>query len=428
MVSILSSDEINFNEKRGIGESEPDFRMLVVGSPHQDGVSTSTHTKDKKNLQLVFVSGSRFNEYLEHFEEGAPLAAVFLLSETREAALSLVSVLRKRHKFYRTRVYIVSFAFGEQDFFGHSIDHDDALDIEQVIASSSSNFTNKLSETQRLENAIHAYISIQSNPLMPDYYLDTTYDKLFDWFETTRWDWSDLGDFSNIQKELITDEEIEILKESAIIEFGTLPGAHNFLREWEDEYSFSSWALSWGAEEARHSLVQCRYLRTLGINIRAKHAMYKRQPYPVGENQSGTLMMNIVSESRAAEYYRRLSNQTREPSLQKIWKLLGQDEARHARAFFIFCKELCQTNEKHLFEALKMAYVWLADRENGVKHPAGLFFPHSTSTDGLRRIEGAKEAMTDKSDARVLAMCGELVGTNSVKSTKDLKNIMREFA
>jgi hypothetical protein len=31
-----------------------------------------------------------------------------------------------------------------------------------------------------------------------------------------------------------------------VIEFGTLPGAHNFLREWEGEASFSSWALQWG--------------------------------------------------------------------------------------------------------------------------------------------------------------------------------------
>jgi hypothetical protein len=67
-----------------------------------------------------------------------------------------------------------------------------------------------------------------------------------------------------------------------VIELGTLPGAHNFLRERQDEYSFSSWALSWGAEEARHSLLQCRYLRHL-----------------------------------------------------------GRDEARQARAFQVFCKEMC---------------------------------------------------------------------------------------
>jgi len=49
------------------------------------------------------------------------------------------------------------------------------------------------------------------------------------------------------------------------LEFGTLPGVHNFLREWSDEYSFSSWAVAWGAEEARHSLVLTRYLKLLGI-------------------------------------------------------------------------------------------------------------------------------------------------------------------
>jgi hypothetical protein len=266
-----------------------------------------------------------------------------------------------------------------------------------------------------------------SNPLIPRFYLDATFNKVFDWFENTRWAWTDLGDFSNVDKSLLSDEEIELLKESAIIEFGTLPGAHNFLREWGDEHSFSSWALSWGAEEARHSLVQCRYLEALGISVPAKHAMYKREPYPMGKDKAGTLMMNIISEARAAEYYKTLAGQTREPVLRKIWTLLGHDEGRHARAFFVFCKELCALDRSHLTAALQMAYVWLADRSQGVKHPAGHFYPHSTSTNGLRQVEQQHQGVTDRADARVFAMLRGITQDDGLRTVKDLKRTLREM-
>jgi hypothetical protein len=172
--------------------------------------------------------------------------------------------------------------------------------------------------------------------------------------------------------------------------------------------------------------MQCRYLKELGIDIRAKHAMYKREPYPMGESKTGTLMMNIISESRAAEYYRQLSHNTKEPRLKQIWKLIGQDEARHARAFFIFCKEMCDYDRKHIIEALRMAYIWLADRSKGLKHPAGFFFPHSTSTDGLRHVESNNISMTDSADSRILAMVRELAAEPSILTFQDVKRYLRE--
>lgn len=405
----------------------PEFRIAFVKMAAEGHAPECIPCRSGKLAQLDYVPRSGFLSYLESFEERLPLASVFIFSEDKEDSLNLVRQLRDREQFYRARVYIVSSAFGRSVLFGHSLDDKDSLDIERVIDASQFDLSDRREIASALDLAIDAYSLVKSNPLMPDYYLDATYQKVFDWFESTRWDWSELDDLSSIQKDLVTPAEIEILKESAIIEFGTLPGAHNFLREWIDDYSFSSWALAWGSEEARHSLIQCRYLRSLGVDIRAKHAMYKRQPYPLGENQAGTLMMNIISESRAAEYYLRLSKNTQEPVLKKIWKLLGQDEARHARAFFIFCKELCEASKDNLLESLKMAYVWLADRDRGVKHPAGHFFPHSSSADGLREIEDYHESATDRADARVYAMCKKLAGDDSIDSPKELKRVMRDL-
>src|SRR2546430_14623867 len=80
-------------------------------------------------------------------------------------------------------------------------------------------------------------------------------------------------------------------------------------------------------------------------------------------------MMNIISESRAAEYYKTLARLTREPVLRTIWRLLGRDESRHARAFFVFCKELVDRAEENAVAAVQMAYVWLADRRRDASPP-----------------------------------------------------------
>jgi hypothetical protein len=326
-------------------------------------------------------------------------------------------LLRDQPRFERVRIFLV----GSSTRFLSAGGLGD-LDVEAILDAKD---LGAVGLARALEQGLRAYRALGSNPLIPRFYLEATFNKVFDWFENTRWAWTDLGDLSKVDKSLLTAGEIELLKESAIIEFGTLPGAHNFLREWGDEYSFSSWALSWGAEEARHSLVQCRYLESLGISVPAKHAMYKREPYPMGKDKAGTLMMNIISEARATEYYKTLAAQTREPVLRNIWTLLGRDEGRHARAFFVFCKELCEVDRSHLCAALQMAYVWLADRGQGVKHPAGHFYPHSTSTHGLREVERQHQGATDRADARVFAMLRSLTGDEDLRTVRDLKRTLR---
>ena len=111
--------------------------------------------------------------------------------------------------------------------------------------------------------------------------------------------------------------------------------------------------------------------------------------------------------------------------LRAVWRLLGRDESRHARAFFVFCKELVASAEENAVAAVQMAYVWLADRRRGVKHPAGFFYPHSSSTSGLRQIEQYAPVMTDVADRKVLAMIRNLLDDESVQSVGDLKAYLR---
>jgi len=387
-------------------------RVAIVGPRRElDGVPLAE--APWPGVLVDRVADEAFDNYLDRLG-GETLAVVVVVAEAGDRGP--LRILRSRPERLRTRAYILARAPArllspvEDDW-----DVEGIVDLDRLTPEALA---------RAVENGLRAYRALGTNPLIPEYYLDATYNRIFDWFETTKWDWREL-DLSQIRRDLLTEPEIDILQESAIIEFGTLPGAHNFLREWADEYSFSSWALSWGAEEARHSLVQCRYLHEIGIEVRAKHALYKREPYPIGENRAATLMMNIISESRAAEYYKTLARLTREPVLRTIWRLLGRDESRHARAFFVFCKELVDSAEENAVAAVQMAYVWLADRRRGVKHPAGFFYPHSSSTSGLRQIERYAPAMTDVADRKVLAMIRNLLVDESIQSVGDLKAYLR---
>lgn len=400
-------------------KAPPSVHACLVQTGSEQGPAQDFVLGDGTQVKVDALPLSKFQGYLAD-AASKDLAVAFIPGgENDQEVPEALREIRKYPELSRTRVFILGNqnrnlpAGGVADF-----------DVEAVLDREAFRSTGP---AKNIEQGVRAYRALGTNPLIPRFYLDATFNDIFDWFETTRWDWNEVGNFNRdqIDTRLLDQENIEILKESAIIEFGTLPGAHNFLREWGDEYSFSSWALSWGAEEARHSLVQCRYLRTIGIDVPAKHAMYKREPYPMGKNRAGTLMMNIISEARACEYYKVLAGRTEEPLLKRIWTLLGRDEGRHARAFFVFCKEACDKSRENLIAALQMAYVWLADRSQGVRHPAGHFYPHSTSTDGIRLVEKTFEGITDDSDARVFAMIRNLVSDDSIKTVRDLKSCLR---
>lgn len=358
-----------------------------------------------------------FARYLHEIQEGSDLACVFV-GGSGSSAPEAVRTLRDGKHFAKTRVYVVGDGAG-----GRVPGWAETLDVEDLLASSA---FEGLGFADQVDIGLRAYHSLVQDDRYTDYYLDMTYNKIFDWFETTRWDWKDVN-LDQLKPDELSGEEVDFLTEAAIIEFGTLPGAHNFLREWEGETSFSSWALMWGAEEARHSLVQARYLDRIGVKIRSKHALYKREPYPIGDTRAGTLMMNIISEARAAELYRALSAETSEPVIKRIWKLLGRDESRHCRAFYVFSQELCDGSKESQIAAMKMAYVWLADRSEGIKHPAGHFYPHSTSAKGIKRIETIQSSATDQADAKVLSMVRRLAEDDSIETSRDIKKKLRSL-
>ncbi|HEY8978285.1 MAG TPA: ferritin family protein [Streptomyces sp.] len=360
---------------------------------------------------------AEWQRYLHEFDEKSDLAAVWIDADGEP--LPAVRALRSHTRFDRTRVYVVG-----PGTPGPVPGWAEALDVEDIVRPAA---VAPEGLAASVELALRAHRALMADDLYTDYYLDMTFNRIFDWFETTRWDWNEV-DLDGIEHGLLDERTVDFLTEAAVIEFGTLPGAHNFLREWQGETSFSSWALQWGAEESRHSLVQARYLDRIGVKLRSKHALYKREPYPQGDVRSATLMMNVISESRASALYKALSTHVSEPVIRKIWRLLSRDEARHCRAFSVFMRELCDGDPAHRTAALRMAYIWLADRRDGVKHPAGLFYPHSTSSAGIRRIETIQRDSVDAADAKVMSIVRLLADDDSLETPRDIKAKLRALA
>jgi len=257
-------------------------RAAFVGSAPEVVLSSQVSSARFGLVGLDQLRPDGFERYLNELEPDTELAVVFVVGGS--AVSEEVRALRRRRRFQKTRVYVVG-AHAGQAVPGWT----DTLDVEDMLAASVFDGHGLL---EAVELGLRAYHSLVGDPLYTDYYLDMTHNKIFDWFETTRWSWDEIK-LEQLDPGLLRTDEIDLLTEGAIIEFGTLPGAHNFLREWEGEVSFSSWALMWGAEEARHSLVQARYLDQMGIRLRSKHALYKREPYPMGDTRAGTLMMNV---------------------------------------------------------------------------------------------------------------------------------------
>jgi hypothetical protein len=385
-----------------IAPTEPDVRITL---PRCGDVTVDRPARDD------------WMRYLSGIEEPDELAVAFIAAGP--SALSEIRFVRADHRYNRTRIYLVDSGAG-----GPVPGWLETLDVDDVIPPSA---LEAHGIDQTVELGLRAHKALMTDGLYTDYYLDMTYNKIFDWFETTRWDWTEV-DLDSVNKDMLTERDVDFLTEAAVIEFGTLPGAHNFLREWSDEASFSSWALQWGAEESRHSLIQARYLDRIGVKLRSKHALYKREPYPQGNVRAATLMMNVVSEARASALYQGLSSQVSEPVIRKIWKLLGRDEARHCRAFSVFMRELCDENTANQAAALRMAYIWLADRSDGMKHPAGMFYPHSTSTDGIRRVEEIHRDAVGSADSKIMSILRIVSSDDTIETPRDIKAKLRSMA
>src|ERR1043166_5036098 len=150
-----------------------DFQAWWTGSrpPVEVPWRATVGTQDTISVRHVPPS-----ELSAHLDLDAPS---IVLVESPFAADAVASI-RARQSCAATRVYVVA----ENDSREHSPAFSEALDVELPVAAASIRSAEGL--TKVLANGLRAHLAVAKRPHDLVYYLDTTYNEVFDWFETTR--------------------------------------------------------------------------------------------------------------------------------------------------------------------------------------------------------------------------------------------------
>lgn len=173
------------------------------------------------------------------------------------------------------------------------------------------------------------------------------YPELFKSMETVRWNMSADIPWDDFDASKLTDEQAYTIKMNAITEWAALPATEMFLRDNRNDSDFCAFMSIWFFEEQKHSLVLIEYLRRFRPElVPTEEELHKVRfdfdPAPAME----TLMLHFCGEIRLNHWYRRAAEWHTEPVIQAIYKIIAQDEARHAGAYLRYMRRALQIGQE----------------------------------------------------------------------------------
>ena len=205
------------------------------------------------------------------------------------------------------------------------------------------------------------------------------FSSLYDRLERARWDMNsvplDAVDLTKVDEELIHN-----ITQVTLTELSALAATKMFIRDFEHDVDFQRFVAVWSFEEAKHSLILERWLKKVGVEIPEhdmKRMMLTFEPGPWIE----TLTMHFLGEQKLGTWYRAFAGLGEgsaqegglpEPVLRHIFTLMGNDELRHAGAYFSFLKEAVAETPDHLANIGRMFFFMLRGR---YKHPTNITKP-----------------------------------------------------
>jgi hypothetical protein len=146
----------------------------------------------------------------------------------------------------------------------------------------------------------------------------------------------------------------------------------------------------WFFEEQKHSLVLIEYLRRFAPDLmpteeELHRVRFEFDPAPPLE----TLMLHFCGEVRLNHWYRCAADWHTEPVIKAIYKIIAQDEARHAGAYLRYMKRALTQRGQEIGQQARVAFTKIgvlmasAHRTPQALHPTNLhvnkdLFPDDT--------------------------------------------------
>lgn len=214
---------------------------------------------------------------------------------------------------------------------------------------------------------------------------DALYDSLFRRLEKVRWDLSDIP-FEQVDRDLVSQDTLDFVRVNCLMEMSSLYATRMFLRDFQHNPDFCQFMSIWYFEEMRHYLALREYLKQFGLE--PDHRELSRYdvelapaPWP------NTLAMHWCGELRLGRWYLRWADAAEEPVLAQIFRLIAEDEFRHAQCYEDFMHAALEEDPALLTEFINTAK-WMLLNPRGDKHPTTIQEVNEEGVAVTDRIEG----------------------------------------
>jgi len=245
------------------------------------------------------------------------------------------------------------------------------------------------------------------------------YDRMFRRLEKVRWSLADI-DFDAVDKSRVSEATLSFLQVNCAMELSSLYAVRMFLRDFRTRPDFCQFMSIWYYEEMKHYLVMREYLKLWGLEpdadkIEQLDTELSPSPWPA------TLALHYCGELRLGMWYHRWSDEEEEPVLSHIYRLIGNDEFRHAGCYKEFMEQAAAEQPGLLLDFLQTCK-WMLFNPTGDKHPTTMKSDRDNDIAVTDRIEGSDElrrriqaTIRDEDEAelrrQVLATLSRLAGS-----------------
>lgn len=202
------------------------------------------------------------------------------------------------------------------------------------------------------------------------------YETFFDRLEKTRWSFTEDIPWKDIKKGVLTESDLARIKTNALIEFTALDATEAFLRDFSGMMDFSAFISVWYYEEMKHFYALKKYIEHYGLSITEEECQKMRIEIRKA-SEANILTVHFIGEFRLALWYKTYAKlYKKEPVINHIYTLVGNDEIRHGTCYLGYLKNLTTNNVQNMISVLKTSLFMLRSQH----HPTLL----TGAVDGLQ--------------------------------------------